>query len=255
MKRLQGRLTTITGSSPVGDTAGYAGTSFLAGARAGIPIFVGYFTASIAFGLLAQNSRIPLAEGVLMSMTNFAGASQFLAAGLWGQGAAVWEILVGIALINLRYFLMGASLGRKLEKSTILQRSAVGFGITDETFSVAMISGEKVLTRRFFAGTALVSWSGWVSGTLTGYLFGSILPVSIQAAFAIVLYALFAALLAPALKQGLGWIISAASGALINMGLSWGLGWKPGSALAAAILLGTLAGLPFYREKEAASES
>jgi len=222
---------------------------FFQGAKAGIPIFIGYFTASIAFGLLAQNSRIPMEAGVLMSMTNFAGASQFLAAGLWGQGAAVWEILIAILLINLRYFLMGASLGRRLEKSRFFQKNLVGFGITDETFVVASLQSPP-LSRKFFAGTALVSWSGWVFGTITGYLFGSIMPTEIQAAFGVVLFALFAALLAPALRQGVPYIISAASGALINTALVKILGWKPGPALAVAILLGTAMGFFFIQEKE-----
>ena len=48
------------------------------GIKDGSPIFLGYFTTALAFGLLTRSSGFTFVEGVLTSLTNFAGSGQFL---------------------------------------------------------------------------------------------------------------------------------------------------------------------------------
>ena len=50
---------------------------FLQGIKDGIPIALGYFSVSMAFGLTAALSGLPIWSVVLISMTNLTSAGQF----------------------------------------------------------------------------------------------------------------------------------------------------------------------------------
>jgi len=188
---------------------------FIEGAASGIPIFIGYFSASIAFGLLSRNTGLIFLETILFSVTNFAGASQFLAINLIGAGAAVSEIIIGILLVNMRYFLMSASLNTRITEKNPIKRGIIAFGNTDEVFTVAS-TRSKPPDLPFMVGIESVSWSGWISGTAVGFFAGSLLSNSLQIAMGGALYALFAALLAPEIKKSVKALILAGTAALIN---------------------------------------
>ncbi|WP_319562500.1 AzlC family ABC transporter permease [Marispirochaeta sp.] len=222
------------------------------GIAAGIPIFIGYFPAAVAFGLLARNGGLDFTAALLFSVTNFAGASQFLALNLTLSGAALYEIVAGVLLVNLRYLLMSASLRPKLRCSRLL-RGIAAFGNTDEVFAVAAMR-EGYLEPRFIAGLEGISYTGWVSGTVTGYLFGSILPEPVQAAVGGTLYALFAALLVPEVKRESRNLLVACLAAAVNSILVFGAGVSIGWSFVAALLIAALFGalyipaVPEYQE-------
>ena len=48
------------------------------GIKDGFPIFLGYFTTAIAFGLLTRTSGLNFVQSVLISLTNYSGSGQFL---------------------------------------------------------------------------------------------------------------------------------------------------------------------------------
>jgi len=75
---------------------------------------------------------------VFISLTNLTSAGQFAGTNLIIQGAGYLEIALTTFVINIRYMLMSLSLSQKIDpKITLWQRLVFGFGITDETFSVA----------------------------------------------------------------------------------------------------------------------
>ena len=112
---------------------------FLEGIRDGLPICLGYFSVSMAFGLTAVLSGVPLWAAVVISLTNLTSAGQFAGMNLIAAGGALLEIGLTTLIINIRYFLMSISVSQKVEqKMTMLQRMAVAFGITDEIFAVSM---------------------------------------------------------------------------------------------------------------------
>ncbi|MBQ5389478.1 MAG: AzlC family ABC transporter permease, partial [Clostridia bacterium] len=91
------------------------------------------------------------------------------------------------------------SLSQKLEaKFTSPYRLILGFAITDEIFAVA--SGNKVVSRAYFTGLAILPILGWSSGTLFGALLGGILPAIIQSALGVALYGMFIAVVVPDAK-------------------------------------------------------
>lgn len=163
----------------------------------GFPIFLGYFSVAIAFGVLAVQKGLPIWAPVVISLTNFSGTGQFAALDLLQACASMAEIACTIIVINARYFLMSVSLSQKLPADIRQwQRYIIAFGNTDEVYAVAM--GQKLpLNFKYMLGLILCSFCGWVGGTIVGTFGGSIVPAAVSSAFGISLYAMFLAIIIP----------------------------------------------------------
>lgn len=187
------------------------------GFAAGFPVFIGYFPVAVAFGILAKTTGLSAVDSVAFSILVFAGASQFMALNLIKAGVAVSGIILATLLLNLRHLLMSASLATKITASDKRWLPAVAFGVTDETFAVSATRSGALGISYLLAleGTAYL---GWVGGTLTGYLAGSILPASLAESMGIGLYSLFVAILIPGFKKS--WLIVALT---LSAGLSHAL--------------------------------
>ncbi|MCK5248674.1 MAG: AzlC family ABC transporter permease [Spirochaetaceae bacterium] len=216
---------------------------FHRGLKDALPIIFGYFSASIAFGLLARSSSLTLWETQSFSLFTYTGAAQFMALNLINAGASGPQIVLSYGLLNLRYLLMSAAVAKKVDITRIFQRPLLAFGVTDENFAVTT-GNEGQVTPAYQGAVELGPWIGWNLGTLSGWLFGSVLPASLSAAMVASLYALFMALLLPDLKKGLPWIITAASAAAANTVLelwsSLGSGWSFIIAMMAGTIVGML---------------
>jgi 4-azaleucine resistance transporter AzlC len=231
------------------------------GIRACIPVAVGYVPMAMAFGVLARQAGLSVVQAGAMSFIVYAGASQFASLGLLAGGASAFAIVLATLVLNFRHFLMSISLSRRLPalKShgarRIVSLLGLGFGITDETFVVASLN--LGLTPAFFAGLALTAYLAWLSGTLIGAGFSSLIPPIIARGMGVALYAMFIAILLPGVKSS--WINGAvaAAGALIAWGTSLAIpglpsGWRIVIAILAASLLG--AALGGRKESERARE-
>ena len=170
--------------------------------RNGFPIFIGYFPAAVAFGLLAKTSGADLLEAFLFSACVFAGASQFIALNLLVTGVGTAGILLTTLLVNFRHFLMGAALSTRIQGLSTRLYALVAFGVTDEVFSVLSFHPGKLNTP-FVLGVEFIAYSGWVSGTLAGYLMGGFMPEVLTQSMGVALYALLLAILMPELKSSL----------------------------------------------------
>ena len=170
---------------------------FLQGIKDGMPICLGYFSVSMAFGLSVVLAGLPLWSAVLTSLTNVTSAGQFGGVNLMLEHAPFVEIFMTTIIINMRYFLMSLSVSQKVSsKMTMGQRLAVSFGITDEIFAVSMQrKGE--LTAVYMAGLILMPVVGWTMGTLTGAVATSFMPKALSDAMGIALYGMFIAIIMP----------------------------------------------------------
>ena len=84
--------------------------SFSEGFRHGIPIGLGYFSVSIAFGIKAVSGGLTPFEAVLISLTNLTSAGQFAGITVIAAGASLLEMALTQLVVNLRYALMSLSL-------------------------------------------------------------------------------------------------------------------------------------------------
>ncbi len=174
---------------------------FLEGIRDGIPICLGYFSVSMAFGLTAVLSGIPAWAAVVISLTNLTSAGQFAGMNLLVAQGALVEIGLTTLIINIRYFLMSISVSQKVEqKMTMKERLAISFGITDEIFAVSM-QREHELTTAYMAGLILTPVLGWTGGTLAGAIATSLMPPVLSNAFGIALYGMFIAIIVPPARE------------------------------------------------------
>ncbi|WP_320127404.1 AzlC family ABC transporter permease [uncultured Sphaerochaeta sp.] len=215
------------------------------GIQDGFPIFIGYFPTAMAFGLICRNIGLSLGESALFSLTNFAGSGQFLAINLLSSGALLFEIFISVLLINIRYSFMGAALNLKLDTGiTGIKRILIAHGTTDEVFSVAILHNG-LLSSNYLLALELTSYTGWVSGTIVGFLIGMILPHELQLAVGVTLYAMFSSLFAQELRQK-GILVLAIAGisALLNSLLvclfHLGTGWAFVIAMLLSAVFGAL---------------
>lgn len=170
---------------------------FIEGIRDGIPICLGYFSVSMAFGLTAVLSGVPIWAAVVISLTNLTSAGQFAGMNLIASHGAMVEIALTTLIINIRYFLMSISVSQKVErKMTMKERMAVSFGITDEIFAVSM-QRDHDLTTAYMAGLIITPVIGWTGGTLVGAVATSFMPEVLSNALGIALYGMFIAVIVP----------------------------------------------------------
>lgn len=173
---------------------------FLTGIKAGMSISIGYFPVALTFGLLAKTAGLSMIEATAMSLFVYAGASQYIALSLLSAAVHPLLIVLNTFVVNIRHFLMTASLGEKMvpEKKSI--KAIYAFGITDETFSLlATGKADKISTGQAF-GVTSIAYASWVVFTAVGHIIGANLPLFLQAAMSIALYAMFVGLLVPSMK-------------------------------------------------------
>ena len=230
---------------------GEKGKDLLEGIKDGFPIFLGYFTTALAFGLLTRTSGLSFVQGILISLTNFSGSGQFLMMNLYNAGVFLLEIAISVFFLNTRYIFMASSLYSHLDnKKSVPGRFLVGFGTTDEIFTVAALKG-KSLSYWYFAGLIFTSYVGWVSGTAFGYISGTFLPEILQKAAVITVYAMFACLLGKEVRSNIKALLVLIVSAGLNSLFILVLGLSTGVAFLLSMLIATLFGALIYTDAEA----
>lgn len=220
------------------------------GIRDGIPVFVGYLSASIAFGLSATTMGFSLWQAMLFSALVFTGSGQFLALKLIRIGVAPVEIALGVFMLNLRYMFMTASLDHKLPKDMgRAKKSLLSFWIADESFSIAALHKDP-LTQKYMFSLVLTCYAGWLLGTYIGALAGSILTPELQLAATVTLYAMFASLLATETRTS--WLVLAVAciSAVLNSLLTFFTPLAAGWAFIISMMAATIAGAFIMPDKK-----
>lgn len=183
------------------------------GIKDSLPVVMGYIPVAIAYGVLAKTTGVSALICFLISAMVFAGASQFIAMNLMMLNISIGEIILTTFLVNIRHFLMSASLKKKLEN--VRFKPIIAFGITDEFFSVASFSDQK-MTTSYTLALEFIPYLTWVAFSMVGYSLGSIIPESLQLSMNIALYAMFIALIIPEIKKHYIILLVVLSAGLIN---------------------------------------
>ena len=175
--------------------------NFREGLQNGIPICLGYFSVSFAFGIFAVSNGLSILETLLISMTNVTSAGQLAAVPIITGGGTLIELAVSMFVINLRYALMSVSLSQKQGSSVrMADRFLIAFVNTDEVFAVASAKPGTV-GRYYLFGLILTPYLGWSAGTLLGAVAGNILPAIVVSALGVAIYGMFLAIIIPPAKK------------------------------------------------------
>lgn len=214
-------------------------TEFKKGSQSGISIAIGYMPIALTFGLIAKTTGLSLGETVMMSMLVFAGAAQYISLSLLAQGIGMFEIVLTTFIVNIRHFLMSASLNEKADEDSIAARMGYSFGITDETFSVAA-TREGTVNAGYMFGLNLTAYSSWVVFSGLGFLIGAGLPQTLQESMSVALYAMFVGLLVPSMKTNMKVVFLAVLAACFNSIFTLGEMMSTGWAIVLATLLSAI---------------
>jgi 4-azaleucine resistance transporter AzlC len=149
---------------------------FRAGAKAALPIVLGYLPVGMAFGVLARNAGLTTWEAGAMSLLVYAGASQFIAVEMISKGIVWFPIVLTTFFINLRHLLMSSTLSLYFNGNRIQTLGLLSAQLTDESFAVAMSNTSKIENRPgYLFGLQLTSHVAWVLGSVGGALFGGLI--------------------------------------------------------------------------------
>ncbi|HLO12972.1 MAG TPA: AzlC family ABC transporter permease [Pseudoneobacillus sp.] len=211
-------------------------TEFKKGVQSGLSIAIGYFPIALTFGLLAKTTGLTILETVMMSIIVFAGASQYISLSLLTLGTGTFEIILTTFIVNIRHFLMSASLNEKCDDDRTIYKLLYSFGITDETFSVAATKEGNVSTGYIF-GVISVSYASWVVNSGIGHLVGASLPNTLQESMTVALYAMFIGLLVPSMKKSWKVVFLATLAAVFNSIFTFAELLSTGWAIVASTIL------------------
>lgn len=152
---------------------------FLRGLRDTIPLMVGAAPFGLIFGALAVSGERALnpAAAMGMSLIVFAGSAQFIALGLYTQGAGLTLIVFTTFVVNLRHALYAASLAPYLRHLGARRLLPLGFWLTDETYAVVISRYQRDENRSsrgwYYIGSALPFYINWQLCTLVGIAAGT----------------------------------------------------------------------------------
>lgn len=174
---------------------------FLKGVKHGLPIGLGYLSVSFAFGMQCTDNGLSVLQALLISMTNLTSAGQLAGLQVMVAHSSLVEMALTQFIINLRYALMGLSLGQKLGPTmNTPRRMFFAFANTDEIFAVASAQPER-LHHLYLYGLMLMPYIGWSLGTLLGAAAGQILPEFVCSALGIAIYGMFLAIILPPARR------------------------------------------------------
>jgi 4-azaleucine resistance transporter AzlC len=216
------------------------GHAFWMGARQALPIVAGYVPVGITFGMVAMESGMGGDAAAALSAFVFAGAAQFLVAGMYGDGMPVAAIAVLAGLINLRHAFYGAPVGRRLPPAPGMLRAVAAHSLTDEVFALALNKLEDIPSAGrwpWLLGAGVVAFLAWLGATLVGTTSAGALAdlhPAVPDTLAFALPALFVMLLMPQIKG----VMVPGAAATVLVAAGGAIAGLPNIAIVVAALVG-----------------
>lgn len=147
---------------------------FRRGFRLTLPLALSVFVYGLVYGMLAQKAGLSVAECLVMSLTVFAGASQFIAVEMWDIPLPVIPIILTTFIINARHLLMGAAVHPWFRHLKPLQAYGGIFFCADENWALVIREfrkGEKDAALLVGGGFAIYLF--WFLASSFGFLGGT----------------------------------------------------------------------------------
>ena len=129
------------------------------------PIFFGYVSIGIPFGLMVAQAGYPWWLAPLMSVTMYTGTGQYIAIGMFAAGAGLAQIMLVQVLVGIRQW-----------------KAFLIYALTDETYavlcSVDAPAGKK--PGPFYSAIAAMDLFYWTLGGTIGAVAGSLINFSFE---------------------------------------------------------------------------
>lgn len=148
---------------------------FIEGAKASIPICLGYLPLGIACGILSQKAGLSPFQIGMLSLFVYAGSGQFITASLLIAGASMSAIIFTTFILNLRHMLMSSTLSPYFTKSSHRFLMLFSHEITDESFAINLLKfKENSWTPNRAMALNIVSHITWIVSNVLGGVTGSL---------------------------------------------------------------------------------
>lgn len=134
-----------------------------------MPVFFGYISIGIPFGLLVVHAGYPWWLSPLMGVAMFTGAGQFFAVALFSTGAPLSVIVLAEFLLSIRHIFYGLSLIDRY-RGLGRHRPYLMYSVTDETFALVSTVQvpQKTDTCKFYTAISMLDQFYWVLGSFVG---------------------------------------------------------------------------------------
>ncbi|MCL6612165.1 MAG: AzlC family ABC transporter permease [Peptococcaceae bacterium] len=173
------------------------------------PVVIGVVPFGITCGIMGLTAKLSGAETVLMSVTVFAGASQFiginmLSAGFAGGGIVILTTL----LVNLRHLIMGISLAPYMIRLPLPLQAFLAFFLTDEAYALTISRIHKAGYSAIYQMTVSTTlYLVWVLATAAGVVLGGYISDPLTWGLDFAMPATFLVLLMPLLTDRVSLIV------------------------------------------------
>jgi 4-azaleucine resistance transporter AzlC len=174
--------------------------SYLAGARAVLPLALATGLMGISFGVLAYASGWGVLAPIVFSVVAFSGTAQFAVVSVLGGGGGAVPAIVAAVLLNARFLPMGLAVGPFL-KGGPLRRALEGQAVVDASWAMASRGGG-CFDREFMIGATIPQVSLWIVGTVVGVLAGGVVGDVERLGLDVIFPAFYLALLVEELRAG-----------------------------------------------------
>ena len=213
-------------TAPSAEQAGYfcRGRLFRDGLVASLALVPSVFVYGSVFGGLAVQAGLRPVEIWAMSVLVFAGASQFVAVPMIAAGASPLAVIVTTYVVNMRHYLMAATLAPSFRAFPRPWLALVAHVINDESFAVAVARDRPPLAF-VYLGSAVVIAGAFIGGVVVGTELGGLVERPARYGLDFAFPAVFLSLVAVQLRRRADWLVAAAAAALaVAISL-----WLPGN--------------------------
>ena len=149
--------------------------TFAHGARAGLPVVLGYLGIGVAAGVVERAAGLSYAEVLLLSMVLYAGSAQFVLTSMVSLASPLSAIVLTVFFVNVRHLLLAAALAPYFRRIPAWKNAMLGLQLTDETFvvAVARFTRHPPSGAAWMAGLNVAAYSTWALANLAGALFSA----------------------------------------------------------------------------------
>lgn len=142
-----------------------------------LPILFSYLFLSIAFGIMMQETGLPIYWAWLASLIVYTGAFQFVLVSFFSTGASLLTVALTALAMNSRHIFYGITFLNDF-RSMGKRYPYMIFSLTDETYALncSTVFPAHFKKQNIMFYMAFLCWSYWFIGTVAGTLIGALLP-------------------------------------------------------------------------------
>jgi 4-azaleucine resistance transporter AzlC len=171
------------------------------------------FVYGTVFGGLAVQAGLRPLEIWAMSVLVLAGASQFVAVPMIAAGAPALAIIVTTYVVNMRHYLMAATLAPSFRGFKRRWLALIAHFINDESFAVASARSQPP-DAGVYLGSAAAIYASFVGGVVVGTLLGGLVDDPERYGLDFAFPAVFLALVAVQLRRRADWLVAVGAAVL-----------------------------------------